>query len=271
MIWRNAVMLRLILLLIASVLPATTAAQETEVDVELFLAVDVSRSMTEEELDIQRLGYAEALTSPDVLKAIQGGLLGQIAITYVEWAGTGSQRVVIPWRLLSNADQAEDIATTIATTHDGGMERTSISGALEYAVADFEGNGFAGLRRVIDVSGDGPNNQGAPVTRARDAAIAEGITINGLPLMTEDALSHIWGIPDLDAYYVRCVIGGPGSFVIPVLDWQAFAPAVKRKLILEISQVPAQIVPVQYAPPAPFDCLIGEKNYEKNRRYFDEP
>lgn len=262
---------RLILYLIMSLLASAAAAQDVEVDVELFLAVDVSRSMTEEELDIQRLGYAEALTSPDVLKAIQSGLLGRIAITYVEWAGTNAHRVVIPWQLLSSAEDAEDIAVTIATNHGSSLERTSISGVLDYAVANFQGNGFVGLRRVIDVSGDGPNNQGAPVIEARDAALAQGFIINGLPLMTEDALSHIWGIPDLDTYYIRCVIGGPGSFVIPVLDWQAFAPAVKRKLILEISQAPPQIIPVQYTAPKPYDCLIGEKNYEKNRRYFDEP
>lgn len=251
--------------------PSMVQATEVEVDVELFLAVDVSRSMTEEELDIQRLGYAEALTSPDVLRAIQNGLIGRIAITYVEWAGTNAQRVVIPWQILSTAEHAEDIATTIATTHGSSMERTSLSGALDYAVRDFDGNGFVGLRRVIDISGDGPNNEGAPVLDARDAALAQGFILNGLPLMTEDVLSHIWGIPDLDTYYIRCVIGGPGSFVIPVSDWQAFAPAVKRKLILEISQIPSQIIPVQYTASDAYDCLIGEKNYEKNRRYFDEP
>ncbi|MGA9252376.1 MAG: DUF1194 domain-containing protein [Roseobacter sp.] len=251
--------------------PLPLAAQDVEVDVELFLAVDVSRSMTEEELDIQRLGYAEALTSPDVLAAIQSGLLGRIAVTYVEWAGTKAHRVVVPWQILETPQQAEEIATTIATTLGVGMQRTSISGALDYATGTFDGNGFRGLRRVIDVSGDGPNNQGAPVLDARDAALAQGFIINGLPLMTEDALSRFWGIPDLDVYYTRCVIGGPGAFVIPVLDWEAFAPAVKRKLILEISHAPSLVIPVQYAAPAPYDCLIGEKNYEKNRRYFEEP
>ncbi|MGA9435798.1 MAG: DUF1194 domain-containing protein, partial [Roseobacter sp.] len=251
--------------------PLTAHAQTIEVDVELFLAVDVSRSMTEEELDIQRLGYADALTSPEVLSAIQNGLLGRIAVTYVEWAGTGAHRVIVPWQILATAEQAEEIATTIVTTQGSGMQRTSISGALGYASTDFASNGFTGLRRVIDVSGDGPNNQGTPVVEARDIAIAQGFIINGLPLMTQDALSHIWGIPDLDDYYVNCVIGGPGSFSIPVLEWKDFAPAVKRKLILEISHAPSLVIPVQYAAPAPYDCLIGEKNYEKNRRYFEEP
>jgi hypothetical protein len=263
-------MLRALVTTMSFLLPAWAMAQDVEVDVELFLAVDVSRSMTEEELDIQRLGYAEALTSPDVLAAIRNGLLGRIAVTYVEWAGTGAQRVVVPWQILETPQHAEEIATTIVTTLGAGMQRTSISGALDYATRAFDGNGFRGLRRVIDVSGDGPNNQGTPVVDARDAALAQGFIINGLPLMTEDALSRFWGIPDLDVYYSRCVIGGPGAFVIPVLDWAAFAPAVKRKLILEISQG-TSIVPVQFTAPEPYDCLIGEKNYEKNRRYFDEP
>ena len=227
--------------------------------------------MTEEELDIQRLGYAEALTSPDVIKAIQSGLRGRIAVTYVEWAGRNSHRVVIPWQLLSGAEQAEEIATTIATNHGISMQRTSIAGALDFAVATFKSNGFSGLRRVIDISGDGPNNQGPPVAEARDNALAQGFIINGLPLMTQDVLSHIWDIPDLDTYYINCVIGGPGAFVIPVLDWQNFAPAIKRKLILEVSHNVTPIVPVQYQPSTAYDCLVGEKNYQRNRRYFDEP
>jgi hypothetical protein len=256
-------------------LPALVFAEEVEVDVELFLAVDVSRSMTSDELDIQRLGYAEALTSPDVIDAIQNGLLGRIAVTYVEWAGEHAQRVVIPWQILSNSEQAQAIADTIVTTQFPGMRRTSISGALAYAADSFDENGFAGLRRVIDVSGDGPNNQGSPVVAARDAALARGITINGLPLMTVDMLSEFWGIPDLDVYYTRCVIGGPGAFVIPVRDWDEFAPAVKRKLVLEISNLapptPARIIRAQYKAPPPYDCLIGEKLREQNRAYFDIP
>lgn len=252
-------------------LPTLCAAQDIEVDVELFLAVDVSRSMTAEERDIQRRGYAEALTSPDVVEAIQNGLLGRIAVTYVEWAGTYAHRVIVPWQEVSTRAQAEEIADIIVTTTGGGLQRTSISGAIDFAVANFSGNGFEGLRRVIDISGDGPNNQGAPVLEARAAALTQGFVINGLPLMTEDALSAFWGIPDLDVYYTRCVIGGPGAFVIPVLDWGDFAPAIKRKLILEISQAPARVVPVQYNALPPYDCMIGEKIYERNRRYFDEP
>lgn len=259
------------LLLALLFLPSMSQADEVEVDVELFLAVDVSRSMTPGELEIQRRGYASALTSADVLQAIQGGLLGRIAVTYVEWAGDSAQRVVVPWQILQTAQQAEEIAKTIVSMPEQGMRRTSISGILTYAAQDFENNGFLGLRRVIDVSGDGPNNQGEPVTEARDAVIAQRITINGLPLMTVDERSELWGILDLDVYYERCVIGGPGAFVLPVLGWDAFAPAVKRKLILEISWTPQMVVPVQFSAAEPYDCLVGEKLREQNRSYFDIP
>ena len=259
------------LIIFLATLPSFLWANDTEVDVELVLAVDVSRSMSEEELEIQRRGYAEALRSADVLAAVQNGLIGRIAITYVEWAGDYSQRVVVPWTLLQNAEDAERIAAAIAQTDNPAMQRTSISNALLFAAQSFDNNGFSGLRRVIDVSGDGPNNQGRPVLRARAAVLDQGITINGLPLMTQDAMSELWGIPDLDAYYENCVVGGPGAFVLPVLEWAEFAPAIKRKLILEIAGLPARIVPAQYKPQTDYDCLIGEKIWEKNRGYFAIP
>ncbi len=247
------------------------AQERTEVDVELFLAVDLSRSMTPYEIEIQRRGYAEALESAEVWVAINGGLIGRIAVTYVEWAGEYAQRVVVPWTLIDSVEDAREVADIIATGPGDGMRRTSISGALLYATDSIEANSFDGLRRVIDVSGDGPNNQGRPVTRARDAALEKGIIINGLPLMTRDEMSRVWDLPDLDEYYRRCVIGGPGAFVIPVLDWSQFADAVKRKLVLEISGMPARVIPVQMRVEPPYDCLVGEKLWEKNRPLFDLP
>ncbi len=125
---------------------------------------------------------------------------------------------------------------------------------------------------MIDVSGDGPNNNGAPVVQARDAALAQGITINGLPLMTRDGMGGQWHLDDLDAYYRGCVIGGPGAFVIPVLDWTGFADAVRRKLVLEIADRRGLApIPAQYGAVPSYDCLIGEKIWERNRRYYDEP
>ena len=193
-------MWRLLSLLLAFAVPVPALAQ-TEVDVELFLAVDVSRSMAPAELEIQRRGYAEALRSTEVITAIEGGLIGQIALTYVEWAGTGSQRVVVPWTIIGTAAEARAFADRIEAHFDPSLRRTSISGALLYAAESIETNEFLGLRRVIDVSGDGPNNHGRPVTRARDAVIARGITINGLPLMTSDRAGARWHLDDLDAYY----------------------------------------------------------------------
>lgn len=262
-------MIRLLAFLLT--FPVCLSANDLEVDVELFLAVDVSRSMSPDELEIQRRGYAEALTSPEVIGAIRSGMLGRIAITYVEWAGEYSQRVVVPWQLLESPGDAEEIAGRITAHFDTGLRRTSISGALLYAADDFDGNGFEGLRRVIDVSGDGPNNQGRPVTRARDAALEAGFIINGLPLMTSDALSELWGIDDLDIYYRNCVIGGPGAFVLPVLDWDQFAEAVKRKLVLEIAGHPPEVDAPLLRRVAGYDCMIGEKTWERNRTYFDIP
>ena len=253
------------------VLAVAAYGDEIEVDVELFLAVDVSRSMTAEERAIQRRGYAAALTSPDVMDAIRNGMLGRIAVTYVEWAGQYSQREIVPWTLIEDAESAFAVAEIIMAHAMGGLRRTSISGALLYASEAFDDNGFSGLRRVIDVSGDGPNNHGRPVLRARHAVLEKGIIINGLPLMTRDAMSDIWGIEDLDVYYQRCVIGGPGAFVVPVYTWDQFPQAVERKLILEISGLPERIYRAQARTLPPYDCLIGEKIFERNMRYYDLP
>ncbi len=255
-------------------LPALAAfAQEVEVDLELFLAVDVSRSMSPEELDIQRRGYAEALTSPEVTQALRSGLYGKIALTYVEWAEDYAQRVIVPWTLVETTEDASKIAARLTAHFDPSLRRTSISGALNYAAQGFEDNGFKGLRRVIDISGDGPNNQGTPVLDARADALARGIIINGLPLMTQDALSNVWGIPDLDIYYEHCVIGGPGSFVIPVHGWVQFPDAVRRKLVLEIAGLPAipKVYKAQAVQQAPYDCLLGEKMWRDRRSFFDIP
>ncbi|MEL6800343.1 MAG: DUF1194 domain-containing protein [Pseudomonadota bacterium] len=254
-------------------------ADLVEVDVELYLAVDVSRSMSPAELEIQRRGYAEALASEDVIGAITGGLIGAVAITYVEWAGQYSQREIIPWTVVTNPAQAEDVARQVAANFDPSLRRTSISGVLIHAADSIDANAYHGLRRVIDVSGDGPNNDGRPVLRAREAVLARGITINGLPLMTRDGLGTRWHLEDLDAYYRNCVIGGPGAFAIPVLSWDQFAEAVRRKLVLEIaghtpqSEPEPRVIRAQHrGDTGPvYDCLIGEKIWERNRRYWDGP
>lgn len=255
---------------------ASAQAQEVGVGVELVLAVDVSRSIDQGEQLIQRRGYAEAFRSPDVQDAILNGGWGRVAITYVEWGGEASQRVLIPWTLIDSAEAAEALAADIETAPSPSVSRTSISAAIDFSAALFEGNGYAGMRRVIDISGDGPNNQGRSVTEARDAALARGIIVNGLPLMTQDGqgtdLYGGWGsIPDLDRYFLDCVIGGPGAFVVPVTGWDQFAAAVRRKLVLELAGwplPPPDGLTLAQATPLP-DCLIGEKLWEDRRRRWD--
>lgn len=255
----------------ASLLAAPAASDVMEVDLELVLLVDVSRSMTERELEIQRQGYAAALRSDEVFTAVQSGLLQRVALTYVEWAGT--QEVIVDWRLLETRADLEEFARVLTTRFDPSLRRTSISEALIFGALMIERNEFEGLRKVIDVSGDGPNNQGRPVLRAREAVLSKAIVINGLPLMTREGLGSQWHLDDLDVYYRSCVTGGPGSFVIPVLDWQDFAEAVRRKLVLEISSAPLreQVLPAQYTSPAAYDCLIGEKIWERNRQMWSVP
>lgn len=263
-----------VLLCALAMLAEPAQADGIEVDLELMLMVDVSRSMSPYELEIQRRGYAEALQSDAVFAAIQNGAYQRVAIAYVEWAGSRSQRVIVDWKILQTREDLRRFAEILANDFNTDLRRTSISGAIAYAADSLETNIYAGLRQVIDISGDGPNNNGAPVTGARDAAVAKGITINGLPLMTRDGMGSRWHLDDLDAYYRACVIGGPGAFVIPVLNWTEFAEAVRRKLVLEIAGGPAtrlRPVPVQYAPAEPYDCLIGEKIWRRNQLYYDEP
>lgn len=254
-----------LLALLLCLLPYRIVADVTAVDVELVLAVDVSRSMQPWELEIQRRGYAEALRSDAVWAAINRGYYRRIAVTYVEWAGHRAQRVVVPWTLIDMQDDARDIADQITARFEDGLRRTSISSAIEYGIAALEQNAFDGERRVIDISGDGPNNAGRPVTSARDQAVEKGITINGLPLMTYDPDGPFarWGIPDLDRYYLSCVIGGFGAFSIPVAEWDDFADAVKRKLVLEIGGLPAKIWKAQ-STTSTYNCLIGEDIWRRN-------
>lgn len=239
-------------------------AEQIEVDLELVLMVDVSRSMSEDELELQRRGYAEALASEDVFKAVQSGLLQTIALTYIEWAGT--QEIIVDWQLIETRADLTVFADKLTTTFNSALRRTSISGALEYGASRIERNTYAGLRRVIDVSGDGPNNLGPLVTKSRDEVLARRITINGLPLMTKDGRFTQFHLDDLDVYYRTCVIGGPGAFVIPVHDWPDFADAVRRKLVLEIAGVhpPAQVIKAKARDPR--DCQIGEKIWEEFRQ-----
>ncbi|KAA2316137.1 DUF1194 domain-containing protein [Pseudooceanicola sediminis] len=276
--------MRYVILLLLALLPARVWAEGIdfsydptliEVDVELALMVDVSRSMTTHELDIQRHGYAAALTSDAVMDVIAQGFLGRIAVTYVEWAGPGSHRIVLDWTTIGTLPEAEAVSAILMNTQPFGMQRTSISSALDYAAELIENNQYQGLRRVIDVSGDGPNNSGAPVVPSRDRVLAQGIVINGLPLMTDEGVGSQWTVNDLDAYYRDCVIGGHGAFVVAVHSWDEFASAVRQKILMEIaSAVPRiqhaeMIVPVAGTAPGTYDCMAGEKTWDRFRQNWE--
>jgi hypothetical protein len=236
-----------------------SAPAQTVVDLELVLAVDVSGSMDRQEQAVQRQGYVEAFTHPEVVDAIHSGPYGRIAVTYVEWAGSTSQSSVLPWTLVEDADTAGDFATGLAEAPFGRYRGTSISGALTFAAALFGDNGYDGLRRVIDVSGDGANNAGAPVAPVRDTVVAAGIVINGLPIVLGPSLQSAVGAPDLAVYYRDCVIGGPGSFMIPVTEPEQLFETIRRKLVLEIAGLPARFLPVAETSTPIGDCLIGER------------
>jgi hypothetical protein len=217
---------------------ALAQAQDFElpVDVELILAVDVSGSMDRDEHQVQRQGYAAALRHPDFVKAVQAGGFQRVAITYVEWAGPGRQAVVLPWTAITGEAEALAVADHLAGSPVNFMRGTSISDALDYVLPLFDDNGFEGARRVIDVSGDGPNNMGPPIVPARDRVLAAGVTINGLPIMIRPSMRGAPAGYGLDSYYRDCVIGGPGAFVLPVRDASGMAEAIRQKLILDIAQ-----------------------------------
>lgn len=236
--------------------------QDDPVDVELVLAVDVSYSMDPEEQALQREGYAGALTSKEFLDALKLGINGRIAIAYVEWAGENEQKLVVNWTVVDGAESAQRFAEAIRAAPLQRVYRTSISGALLYSADQFDLNKFAGIRKVIDVSGDGVNNQGPPVAIARDAVVQRGITINGLPLLLRRSASSVLDVPELDLYYEDCVIGGPGSFVIPIQERAEFARAIKTKLVLEVAGVRLPEAPspmVRVADQSRVSCTIGEK------------
>jgi hypothetical protein len=230
---------------------ADTRATAVAVDAELVIAVDVSRSMDPEEQALQREGYILGLTSREFLNAVKQGGHGKIAITYFEWAAIFDQQIVVPWRVIDGPQTAEAFADVLRNTPYRRAPRTSIYGALQFAKPLFDTSGFSGLRRVIDVSGDGTNNMGPPVTIMRDEVVAAGITINGLPIMLSRPYGSGTDIPNLDVYYEDCVVGGPGSFMIAIHDREQFKEATRTKLIQEIAGVPTRppAIPVQARTP----------------------
>ncbi|MEI2386215.1 DUF1194 domain-containing protein [Breoghania sp. JC706] len=250
---------------------AREPAPGTEIDLALVLAVDISYSMDQDEQRVQRLGYISAITAPDVLNAIASGLTGKIAVAYVEWAGATSQFTLVDWHEISDRQSAEEFAAALAEAPMQRAYRTSISGALTYAKGVLGKLEASPFRRVIDISGDGPNNQGEPVLAAREDVIAAGIVINGLPLVLKRGPAGWYDIDNLDAYYERCVIGGAGAFSIPVRDINAFAEAVRMKLVLEIAgkSEPALVRQAAFSAEDREFCLIGERLWRDRIRDGD--
>src|SRR4029079_9319031 len=235
------------------------------VDVELVLAVDVSYSMDMDELALQREGYAQAIVSKEFLQALKSGPNGRISVTYFEWAASTDQKIIIPWRVIDGPETADAVANEISKAPIRRASRTSISGAINFAMPLFDENPHRGLRRVIDISGDGPNNNGTPVVAARDAAVEKGVVINGLPIMVKEPSYSTMDIDNLDFYYEDCVIGGAGSFVVTIKDREKFKEAIRTKLLLEVAgRTPERpIVPVAAKEKEPrVNCMIGEKIWQ---------
>jgi hypothetical protein len=243
---------------------AQDSSNAITVDVQLVLAVDISYSMDPEEQALQREGYIAALTSREFMQAIRQGINGRVAVLYFEWAGVENQKIIVPWRMIDGPESADAVAAEIARAPYRRASRTSISGALAFAMPLFEGAGYRGLRRVVDISGDGVNNNGPPVTLVRDEVLAKGITINGLPIMLKRPNIGTMDIDGLDIYFEDCVIGGPGAFVIPIREREKFKEAIRTKLVLEIaSRTPARpVVPASAANPR-ISCTIGERLWQQ--------
>jgi Protein of unknown function (DUF1194) len=219
--------------------PAVRAAEEVEL--LLVLSSDVSRSVDAPKFKLQRDGYASAIVNPRVIQAIRSGSLGKIGVSFVEWSGIGAQRIVIDWTVIRDEATAKDFSAQIIEAPRAFADRTSISGGIDFAMAQLARAPFQSGRRAIDVSGDGTNNSGRDVSDARDEAVAKGVTVNGLVILSEHPMSwnadHTNPPGGLDNYYRNNVIGGPGAFVMVAENFNSFGQAILNKLIAEIATV----------------------------------
>jgi len=228
-----------LLALIAVVAAAPVARAAEEVDLLLVLSSDVSRSIDAPKFKLQRDGYSAAIIDPRVLQAIRSGALGKIAVSFVEWSGVGAQKIVIDWTVIRDEASAKDFSAQIVEAPRAFADRTSISGGIDFAMAQLARAPYLAARRTIDVSGDGTNNSGRDVAAARDEALAKGVTINGLVILSENPMSwnadHTNPPGGLDNYYRDNVMGGPGSFVMVAESFESFGKAILNKLIAEIA------------------------------------
>lgn len=235
--WMRALCCAALALALVGTTRATQAAES--VDVALVLAADVSRSIDDGEFELQRKGYAEGITSPKVLTAIQAGAHRAIAICFVEWAGPEEQTVVAKWTVIRDGETAAEFASTLLKAPRSYTGRTSISAAIDFAMMQLGESGVEADRRIIDISGDGTSNAGRPVTAARDEAVAKGVTINGLAIINERPegyfFAHTQPPGGLPKYYQENVVGGTGSFLSVVKDFSSFGDAITTKLLTEIA------------------------------------
>jgi len=237
----------------------------TAVDLALVLAIDVSGSIDEAEAKLQRQGYIDAFRDPALSAVIANGPRGKIAVTYFEWSSHGDHRLVADWTVIDGLDAARGFAETLANEPIRIGLRTSISGAIEYGIVLLERAPMSSGRRTIDISGDGPNNDGRFILDARQQAIDRGIAINGLPIINDRPNRFGFpNLPDLDLYYEHCVVAGGNAFVIVARDFNDFAAAVKRKLVMEIAEAPTPGMPLRHAAASPRvgyppGCDVGER------------
>src|SRR5258708_11221211 len=224
-------------------LAGIAVAHAETVDLWLVLAADVSRSIDDVEFNLQRKGYAAAITDPRVLRAISGGRNHAIAVTFIEWSGAADQNFIVDWTVVRDEEAAGGIAATMIAAPRSFLGRTSISAAIDYSLERLAAASPQAEKRIIDVSGDGTNNSGRPVTEARDQAVASGVTINGLAIINTQAnpgyAFHTQPPGGLPHYYEENVIGGPGAVLLQVENFDTFAQSMTRKLVTEIAGGPA--------------------------------
>lgn len=275
--------IRTVLLILLFALMAGPARATERVDLELVLATDVSRSIDESEARLQREGTAAAIRNPEVIRAIAGGYFKRIAVAYIDYSSVDYNEVIIDWTIISDKASAHAFAKRLTDAPLTFGRRTSISDGIEMASKMITGNAFEGLRRVIDVSGDGPNNDGRLVDEVRNETIAKRITINGLPIISPPGGfgSRFW-LEDLDKYYQGCVVGGRGAFMIVAKDFKDYARAIRRKLVFEIAGLmPSPAAPIKpaaaHAPgisPNGYTyrkgCDIGERQRQQRLRDFGD-
>lgn len=233
--------LRVLGLLLVGLVVSAPAARAADVDLLLVLAADVSRSIDAAKFQLQRDGYASAIADARVLDIIRTGRNGRIGLTFVEWSGIGAQRIVVDWMTVGDAASAKDFGDRLLESPRSFADRTSISGAIEFAMTRLARAPFNAARQTIDISGDGTNNSGRDVAELRDEAVAKGITINGLAILSESPLpwnpEHTNPPGGLDHYYRSNVIGGPGAFVMVAKNFESFGEAIISKLIAEVANV----------------------------------